>query len=501
MIGVLFVIIAGGALVRPAEAQKVLYDDALASGWSSYSWAKVNVNRTNIVHSGTSAISVDVAANSYGALELRTAPFDASQYKAFTFWINGGPTGGQSTLVVKATVNTKQTGSVSIPTLQPNTWTFVSVPLDALGVAASNTVTGFLIQNGAPTMLPTFYVDDIALTSTTGAMPVAAPPVVIKRSDHPMAFTGTNISGGEFAHPKPGVAPVYGTNFTYPTDSELTYFTGKGMNVVRLPCLWEVLQPQLNQPLSQSEADRLSAVVKLATDKGMRVLVDPHDYAGYYGKFIGTPDVSDAAFADFWGRLATLFKDNPNVWLGLMNEPHDMPAQQWFDAAQAAVTAIRAAGAKNLILVPGVGWTGAHSWVQTGNDVLLKLKDPANNYIFEAHQYLDGNNSGTHPEPVSATIGSERLVQFTNWCRTNHKQAFLGEFGVGASPASQAAIEDMLGYMEKNEDVWAGFTWWSAGAWWGDYMYTIEPKNGEDRPQMEYLAPHLHGINRAQKNP
>jgi hypothetical protein len=62
MIGVLFVIIAGGALVRPAEAQKVLYDDALASGWSSYSWAKVNVNRTNIVHSGTSAISVDVAA-------------------------------------------------------------------------------------------------------------------------------------------------------------------------------------------------------------------------------------------------------------------------------------------------------------------------------------------------------------------------------------------------------------------------------------------------------
>jgi hypothetical protein len=32
-------------------------------------------------------------------------------------------------------------------------------------------------------------------------------------------------------------------------------------------------------------------------------------------------------------------------------------------------------------------------------------------------------------------------------------------------------------------------------------MYTIEPKNGEDRPQMEYLAPHLHGINRAQKNP
>jgi len=51
----------------------------------------------------------------------------------------------------------------------------------------------------------------------------------------------------------------------------------------------------------------------------------------------------------------------------------------------------------------------------------------------------------------------------------------------------------MLTYMEKNRDVWIGYTWWSAGPWWGNYMFTIEPDKGVDRPQMSYLLPHLHG--------
>ena len=122
---------------------------------------------------------------------------------------------------------------------------------------------------------------------------------------------------------------------------------------------------------------------------------------------------------------------------------------------------------------------------------MLKIVDPANHYLFEAHQYLDSDSSGTHTEAVSATIGSERLKEFTQWCRANKKRAFLGEFGAAANPTSQAAIGSMLTYMETNADVWTGFTWWSAGPWWGDYMYTLEPKDGKDRPQMAYLTPHL----------
>jgi endoglucanase len=49
----------------------------------------------------------------------------------------------------------------------------------------------------------------------------------------------------------------------------------------------------------------------------------------------------------------------------------------------------------------------------------------------------------------------------------------------------------MLQYMQTNNNVWIGWTWWAAGPWWDEYMYTLEPKAGADRPQMSWLTPYL----------
>jgi len=348
---------------------------------------------------------------------------------------------------------------------------------------------GFVLSLARPFKAGAILAAAFALCGLSSiALPVRA---------QPLAFTGTNLSGGEFCDPQPGKPPLYGKNFVYPNEGEMDYFASKGMNVIRVGFRWEVLQPTLKSPLVPVEEQRLRDVVTAATKKNLCVLLDPHNAARYYGKVIGGPDVSDADFADFWGRLAGDFKGNPRVWFGLMNEPHDMPTPQWFDAANAAVAAIRKAGAKNLILVPGNGWSGAHSWLDSGNDILLKIADPAHHYAFEAHQYLDTDSSGTHPDAVSATVGSERLRVFTDWCRKNHQRGFLGEFGVGANDTGKQAIGDMLTMMEKNRDVWIGYTWWSAGPWWGDYMFTIEPNKGMDRPQMGWLLPHLQEVPKA----
>jgi endoglucanase len=51
---------------------------------------------------------------------------------------------------------------------------------------------------------------------------------------------------------------------------------------------------------------------------------------------------------------------------------------------------------------------------------------------------------------VSATIGSERLVAATNWLRTNKKIGLIGEFAGGVNAQCQAAITDMLKYMNDN---------------------------------------------------
>ena len=100
-------------------------------------------------------------------------------------------------------------------------------------------------------------------------------------SARPLPYTGTNMSGGEFYTPKPGVTPVYGTNFGYPSPEEFDYFAGKGLNIFRLQFYWETLQPVADGPFNQVEADRLAGVVNSATRKGLTVILDPHNYARY----------------------------------------------------------------------------------------------------------------------------------------------------------------------------------------------------------------------------
>ena len=192
------------------------------------------------------------------------------------------------------------------------------------------------------------------------------------------------MRGGGFNHPEAGKKAQYGTDHFFPVPSEFAYFAAKGANIIRLPFHWENLQTELGQPFDPDELGRLKTVVTQATGAGLVVILDPHNGARFYGKVIGGPDVSYAAFADFWSRLAMQFRDNPQVWFGLMNEPYDVPAEQWLGAANAAIAAIRQADAKNLILVPGIFWTGAHSWISSGSGaVMTGLVDPQDHYIIE----------------------------------------------------------------------------------------------------------------------
>ena len=331
-------------------------------------------------------------------------------------------------------------------------------------------------------------------------------------------YTGVSLAGADFGDANlPG---TYGQNadYIYPNAAEINYFVGKGLNTFRLPFRWERLQRTLNSDFDATEFSRLDSVVTAATAAGAYVVLDPHNYARYYpnpvgnnssaGNIVGSVQVPNSGFGDFWSRLAITYKGNNHVIFDLMNEPNTMPTEQWTAAANTAIQSIRDAGATNLILVPGNAWTGAHSWTEnwygTPNATeMLKIVDPGNNFAFDVHQYLDSDFSGTTSNIVSATVGRDQLVNFTNWLHTNNRRGFLGEFaaanskiGTGASQIGDEAINNMLGYMETNSDVWMGWTWWAAGPKWGNYMFTLEPTNlGQaaqtDRAAMALLQPHL----------
>lgn len=106
------------------------------------------------------------------------------------------------------------------------------------------------------------------------------------------------------------------------------------------------------------------------------------------------------------------------------------------------------------------------------------LTDPLNKLIYQMHQYLDSDGSGTSATCVSSTIFQERLVDATNWLRTNGKIGLIGEYAGGANPTCITALQGGLDYLKANKDVWTGSLWWAAGPWWGDYIYSMEPPSG-----------------------
>ena len=88
---------------------------------------------------------------------------------------------------------------------------------------------------------------------------------------------------------------------------------------------------------------------------------------------------------------------------------------------------------------------------------------------------------------MSAEIGVERLTAITQWAEATGNRLFLGEVGVATDQTSLTALDRMLSYMHQHTDVWQGVTYWAGGPWWGDYMFSIEPQNGVDKPQMAIL--------------
>jgi endoglucanase len=304
-------------------------------------------------------------------------------------------------------------------------------------------------------------------------------------------YTGINIAGGDFGAKKlPG---TYGRDYIYPDPDTIDYFAAKGMSIIRVPVLWERLQRQLGSALNKGEMRRLDAVIKHAKFKGMRVILDVHNYAGYRGAKVGSESVPTSTLGDLWGRIAKRYKDNDTVVFGLMNEPNNLPTETWLEAANVAIAQIRQTGAKNLILVPGNGWSSARSWIESNygtpnGEVMLGIDDPADNFAYDVHQYFNADWTGTSADCQSVDIGLSTLTPVTEWARKHGKQVFLGEIGVGPGQTCLDALDRVLRFMNENNDVWLGWTYWAGGAWWPkDYFTNIQPLDGKDRPQIGIL--------------
>ncbi|KAF2639495.1 endoglucanase 1 [Massarina eburnea CBS 473.64] len=324
-------------------------------------------------------------------------------------------------------------------------------------------------------------------------------------------YAGVNSAGGEFAQQNlPG---AFGIDYQFVNETAIDFFLKAGVNTIRIPFLLERMCPLatgLGPTFNETYFTEFQSAVKHITAQGGYAILDAHNYMRYNdpssqpssGSIIGnTSDpkaATTASLAAFWGELSKRFITNPNVIFGIMNEPHDMPTQLILDNDQAIIDSIRKAGAQQLILVPGNGFTGAQKWLNTtcsqnctpNAEILTAIHDPNNNFAFDMHLYFDNDTSGTHPDcTLSAPTN---LHPVTAWLRENKYSALLSEFGAGANPTCFRTLNDTLTFMETNREC-IGWTYWSAGPLWGDYFLSVEPGVGvqSNTTWLQVLEPHV----------
>jgi len=445
------------------------------------------LNLSEDAYQGDAQFTVTIDGVPLGAAQTVTASHAAGAQQPFTFTGNWGA--GPHSVSVKylndaygGTAATDRNLYLTSANYDGQAYANVNEGMYSTGETAQVTVQA-PGQNGSPPPAP---------AATSASTPTPAPT---STSPPHMSMVGVNLAGPAFGAQNPSSVPgVVGTDYVYPTHGEIDYYASKGMNVFRLSFLMERLEHSQGGAFDAAELARIDDVVNYSASKGIKTILDPHNFGQAYGNDIGSSGTPTSTLTTFWSKLASHYAGNSNVIFGIMNEPHDQTAAQWAPMAQDSLNAIRAAGATSQeILVPGTDWENAKDWSATSDNATIvgKVTDPNHNMAFEAHVYFDASSGGTDPAAVSSTIGVERITDITKWAEATGNKLFLGEFGASQQATSLSAMGNMLTYMDQHSNVWQGGAEWAAGPWWGNDMFSIEPSNGVDKPQMGVLSQHL----------
>ncbi len=354
------------------------------------------------------------------------------------------------------------------------------------------------------------YPKTISVVSSTGAttppvatpapaptpaptpVPAPAPTTPVVSDGKGIDLVGVNFGSGVF---DPSNVPgIYNKGYTFADESYYKRHSALGFKLVRLGFLWERVQPKLGTELDAAEMGRIKQSLDYAQKYGIKVILDMHNYYRYYGKVINSPEVPRAQFAETWRKIALQVSKHPALYgYGLMNEPYNTGNNLWPQTAQAAGQAIRKIDPTTWIMVAGDRYSSAFHW-QKYNTQLINdpwMRDPKNNLVYEAHQYLDYDYSGTYTnrsETFAPMLGVERVKPWVEWLKKNKLRGYLGEHGIpDFSPSAVVATDNLLAYLSEN---CIPSSYWAAGPRWGENIMALDVASGKHRPQLAPLQKH-----------
>lgn len=299
------------------------------------------------------------------------------------------------------------------------------------------------VASGQTLSITISVTNSLAKTAST-SMPVTVSAYGIETAFTPPAGTFTPI--GNFKGYMLGGPDVTGTGSSFfPFNAQIDYMASQGFGMLKLPTTQSnaIQGPTPFQPWVVSYVNNMKTTIDYAFTKGMYVMIAFYDSASSliatntYAA-VGVNPVATNSFADQRSRIASRFKNYPNVLFEMENEPKFQTVNQWFKAQNIGISAMRLAGFTGTIGVSGNGFQHTDNWTSSGNAAQYAsfAGDPLNNFVFCFHAYLDSDNSGQPPNGFKAASGkgSTILGDATTWMAGQGYQGILTEFGIGLDP-------------------------------------------------------------------
>ena len=211
-------------------------------------------------YKGDAQFTVTMDGVSLGAAQTVTASQAAGKQQQFTFTGNWGA--GSHKVVVKYFNDAYGGTSATDRNLY-----LVSADYDGQNYA-----------NIGEGMYSTDETAQVAVQAPSQAASAAPSQASSSTSSPHMSLVGVNLAGPAFGAQNPSSVPgVVGTDYVYPTHSEIDYYASKSMNVFRLSFLMERLEHSQGGAFDTAELARIDDVVNYAGSKGIKTILDPHN--------------------------------------------------------------------------------------------------------------------------------------------------------------------------------------------------------------------------------
>ncbi|MBL1114756.1 glycoside hydrolase family 5 protein [Streptomyces sp. 110] len=349
--------------------------------------------------------------------------------------------------------------------------------------AVGGTVTAFAVNNSDGQSAAT-------TTSAAGAKATGAGaegPLSTKKGDivdsdgKKVVLTGVNWFGFET-----GTYAPHGL-WTRNWESMLDQMAKQGFNTMRLPYANDMFKssakpngidwhknPDLKGLTPQQIMDK---IVKGATDRGIRVILDQHRPDQYgQSELWHSQSLSEKQWMDDWVQLAKRYKNNDRViGADLHNEPRGQatwgdgnPKTDWQLAATKAGNAIHKVNKNWLIFVEGTDrhkneqfWWGGD--LQGVKKHPVKLDEP-NKVVYSAHDYGPGvyNQNWFMAKDFPKNMPAIWEKHWAYIKKQNIAPLLLGEFGgkKTAGKSSEAVWQNaLMDYLKKHQISYTYWTW------------------------------------------